>query len=91
MDVVYAWQLIRRKLSEGRLPRSRPVDVWQAPGAGQTCDGCGEPIATNQQMVWGLATRGWMSIHFHEECFGIWDYERGAVSRPTSGGPSTQT
>ena len=37
-------QLIHKKLHEGRLPRTRAVDIWVAPGEGQLCDGCGAPI-----------------------------------------------
>ena len=69
-------QLIRRRLLEGRLPRGRAVHIWAAPGDGQACDGCGTPIAPNQQIVWAIATRDWMSIQFHEDCFQIWDAER---------------
>jgi hypothetical protein len=45
MDEALARQLIRHKLLECRLPRSRAVDIWAAPGDGQICDGCAEPIA----------------------------------------------
>ena len=69
-------QLIHKKLHEGRLPRTRAVDIWVAPGEGQLCDGCGAPISGNQQIVWGIATRDWTSIQFHEDCFQIWDAER---------------
>jgi hypothetical protein len=80
MDEQFVRQLIRHKLLGGRLPRSRAVDVWAAPGDGQVCDGCGEPIARNQQIVWGIATRDWTSIQFHADCFQIWDAERLALS-----------
>jgi hypothetical protein len=80
MDEDLARQLIRQKLREGRLPRSRAVNIWAAPGAGQACDGCGMPIAPNEQIVWGIATRDGMSIQFHEDCYQIWDGERLALS-----------
>jgi hypothetical protein len=76
MDEDLARESIRRKLLAGRLPRHRAVDIWAAPGDGQRCDGCGEPITKKQQIVWAIATRDWMSIQFHDDCFQIWDAER---------------
>lgn len=76
MDEDLVRHLVRRKLSEGRLPRTRAVDIWAVPSDGQTCDGCGEQIERNQQIVWAIATRDWMSIQFHEDCYQIWEVER---------------
>ena len=81
MDEDLARQLIRRKLQDGRLPWHRAVDISVAPGDGQTCDGCGSPIAKNQQIVWAVATRDWMSIQFHDTCFQIWDAERSLIRK----------
>ena len=52
-----ARQLVWQKLHECRLPRTRAVDIRVLPGDGQVCDGCGEPIAQDQQIVSGIATR----------------------------------
>ena len=76
MDEDLVRQLVRRKLQDGRLSRSRAVDIRATPGDGQACDGCGEPIARKQQIVWAIATRDWTSIQFHDDCFLIWEAER---------------
>jgi hypothetical protein len=81
MDEHLARQLIRRRLHEGRLPRNRAAEIRAAPGDGQACDGCGAPIARNQQNERGIATRDRTSIQFHEDCYQIWDAERLALPR----------
>ena len=89
MDEDVARQLIHQKLHEGRLPRSRAVDIWVSPGDGQVCDGCGTAIARKQQIVWGIATRDRTSLQFHEDCFQIWDAERLVLApREPDGGKS---
>ena len=45
VDEAGARQLIRSKLREGLLPRTRAVEMVVVRAAGQPCDGCGEPIA----------------------------------------------
>ena len=84
-------QLIRRRLLEGRLPRGRALDIWAAPGEGQSCDGCGEPIAKNQQIVWGIAAKDWMSVQFHANCYELWEAERLALSRKDGTGYGGQS
>jgi hypothetical protein len=84
VDETLIRQLVRRKLLEGRLPKSRVIDFWDIPGDGQACDGCGEPMARNQTTRWGIAVRDWMSIQFHVTCFQIWEAERLALCRRES-------
>lgn len=85
MDHAGARRLIRLKLHDGRLPRTQAVDFWVLPSRGHTCDGCGEPIGPNRPSVsrvasvWGVATREWFPIYFHEDCLQIWDAERIAL------------
>ncbi len=81
MDHAGMRRLIRLKLHNGRLPRMPAVDVWVLPSRGHTCDGCGEPIVVNRQSVWGVATRDWFPIYFHEDCLQIWDAERIALDQ----------
>jgi hypothetical protein len=76
MDDDLARQLIRHRLQDGRLPRDRVVHVWEMPGNGHACDGCGLPLARNQRSVCGIAARGLMWIQFHADCFVIWESER---------------
>jgi len=88
MDSTLVRQLIRHRLLEGRLPRGRAVDIWDAPGEGQTCDGCDDPIARDQMMIWGIASQDWVSVHFHATCYELWEAERLALSRKDGGGPT---
>lgn len=76
MDDDLVRQLIRHRLQDGRLPSDRVVQVWEMPGNGHACDGCGLPLARNQTSVCGIAARYSMSIHFHADCFVIWECER---------------
>jgi hypothetical protein len=69
-------QLIRRKLIEGRLPRSRAFDVWVLPGDGQTCDGCEKSIEDNTETARAIATRNGLPLRFHEDCYRLWESER---------------
>ena len=75
MDDDLARQLIRHRLQDGRLPRDRVVHVWEMPGNGHACDGCGLPLAKNQTSVRGIAARDLMSIQLHADCFVILESE----------------
>ena len=75
MDDDLARQLIRHRLQDGRLPRDRVVRVWEMPGNGHACDGCGLPLAKNQTSVRGIAARDLMSIQLHADCFVILESE----------------
>ena len=68
--------LVRLKIQDGRLPRGRVVQVWEAPSDGQACDICGEPVDRSQKVFWGIAAQDLMSIQFHTERFEIWEIER---------------
>jgi len=81
VDEAGARQLIRSKLREGLLPRTRAVEMVVVRAAGQPCDGCGEPIAANAEMVWSVASRNWPALHFHAACFEIWDRERAGLDQ----------
>ena len=68
-------QLIRHRIEEGRLPRERTIELWQSPGFGQTCDGCGATITTAETMCL-ICGDDWRAIRFHRGCFEAWDAER---------------
>ena len=51
------------------------MHVWEMPGNGHACDGCGLPLARNQTRVCGIAARDLMSIQFHAGCFVVWESE----------------
>ena len=69
----------------------RALDIWAAPGEGQSCDACGEPIAKNQQIVCGIAAKDWMSVQFHAHCYELWEAERLALSRKDGTGYGGQS
>src|SRR4029434_4185263 len=50
MNPDVARQLIRDRIEKGSLPRDRTIELWHAPGFGQTCDGCGLAITTTDWM-----------------------------------------
>ena len=66
---------IRRKLAEGRLPRNTIKRVGRAPANEEMCDGCGEIVPKGTMIMEGVNPNG-QRIHFHLECFYIWDQER---------------
>jgi hypothetical protein len=70
-----ARQLIRERIEEGSLPRDRTIELWHAPGFGQTCDGCGFAITTTDWMCL-ICADDWRAIRLHEECFVLWQDER---------------
>jgi hypothetical protein len=70
-----ARQLIRDRIEKGSLPRDRTIELWQAPGFGQTCDGCGLAITTTDWMCL-ICADDWRAIRLHEECFVLWQDER---------------
>ena len=68
-------QRIRRRIEHGTLPRDRTIELWQTPGFGQTCDGCGVTI-TNADTMSLVCADDWKLIRLHDRCFNLWDEER---------------
>ena len=69
--------LIRQKLADGRLPHGGIPRVWGGPGAGETCDGCGEVVTKTQSIMEGVSLEiEKRAVQFHVACFKIWDEER---------------
>jgi len=75
MNPDVARQLIRDRIQKGSLPRDRTIELWHAPGFGQTCDGCGLAITTTDWMCLICADE-WRAIRLHEECLVLWEDER---------------
>jgi hypothetical protein len=76
--------LIRDKLADGRLPHDHIPRVWGGPGAGETCDGCGEIVSKEQMLMEGIGTDG-SGVQFHVACFHLWDVERQVAGHTPSG------
>jgi hypothetical protein len=67
--------LIQEKIADGRLPSAPVPRAWSGSGAGQTCDGCGEPVTGGQTAVENLDA-GSRPVRFHVACFHVWNVER---------------
>jgi len=72
---------IQYKLADGRLPHDHIPRIWDGPGSGETCDGCGETVTNAQMVMGGLDARG-RRVQFHVACFRVWEVER-QVQAPT--------
>jgi hypothetical protein len=76
-------------LIERLVARVHAVDVWDGPGDGRPCDGCGRRVTRYQAAVSAIASQ-WLSVYFHAECYDIWNSERLAVSEAESMARSRQ-
>ena len=76
-------QRIRRQIERGTLPRGRTIELWQTPGFGQTCDGCGLTI-TNADTMSLVCADDWKLIRLHGHCFNLWVEERCPQSAQTA-------
>ena len=80
MDRDLIQDLVRLKLKGRRLPEDRPIGFRETSGDGRPCDACGEPISPKQRSVLMMVSLEWMSVHFHVDCYKVWDAERHALS-----------
>jgi hypothetical protein len=73
--------LIRTKLGDGRLPRDSAPKALGRPGNGEKCAACEEILRTAALMleVYPL-TKDTKFVHFHGDCYAIWNDERHVVS-----------
>lgn len=82
MDSERRRQLIRGRLSDGRLPSNGVARVWGGVGRGEVCDGCEKTITVVDFIFGGASTSaGQPGIQMHVECFRIWDDERVGFTR----------
>ena len=81
MDAHATRLLVREKLEDGRLPKTRAERFWARAGAEEICDACESPISKDQMAVEGFAPRiDLMPLLVHASCYQIWDAERSALS-----------
>jgi hypothetical protein len=72
---------IFQTLSAGRLPQDS-VRMWGGPGAGETCDACGDTITPSQLVMEMMALSDQpRSVQFHVSCFYRRDELRGLPRR----------
>lgn len=72
--------LIQEKLTDGRLPQERLPRMWGGPGAGETCEACGERVTRAQMGMEVLDATG-SGLPLHIACFLVWEAERQCVTR----------
>ena len=86
MDYDALCLLIRQKLADGRLPHDSIPRIWGGPGAGETCDACGDAVMKTQMIMEGIsASVEGASVQFHVACFQVWDVERQVIGHEPSG------
>lgn len=61
----------RDKMKRGGLPAPFRARPWRGRGAGDTCNGCGDPIARTETEV-DIDVRGVLTLAFHEGCYRAW-------------------
>ena len=76
MDQSILRLLIREKLVTGCLPHMDIPRIWNVPGNGETCDGCGGVVTLSQTLIEGELTACGCGIRFHVACFALWEAER---------------
>ncbi len=66
---------VRTKLASGLLPREKPDAEWPGRGTRHPCAVCDRPIEY-QHFEMEAEFRDRPSLHFHRDCFMVWDVER---------------
>jgi hypothetical protein len=85
MDQHTLRRMIKEKLADGRLPHDSIPRVWGGPGAGETCDACGEIVTKAQLIMEGITlSDGRKPVQFHVLCFQVWDTERKVIGHEPS-------
>src|SRR5215813_1767766 len=65
-------ELIRRKLTQGRLPHDREATTDGRPGRGGRCDGCEQPLRWTQLVI-EIPRDGEPPVRLHAYCALLWD------------------
>lgn len=79
MDENVIREMVRRKLSDHRLPQGRAVAFRETAGDGRSCDACDKPIERKQTAISATVSLKWMSVRLHVDCYKMWDQERLAL------------
>lgn len=72
LETCRAELLIRRRLSEGRLPYHKDAVIAGRPGRGGRCDGCRQPLRWTQ-LVMEIPRGDEPPAQLHADCFQLWD------------------
>jgi hypothetical protein len=60
------------KVKAGALPTHGARRRWVAPGRGERCDGCGDPIGPDETEL-EIDFRNALLLRFHVACFKTWE------------------
>src|SRR5260370_25206105 len=63
--------LIRRKVTDGNLPRGALGAVSQTYGSSEVCDACAKHVSPSD-VLYRVYGAGYRCFHFHRTCFSIW-------------------
>lgn len=74
-DDVRLTAAVLSKLTVRKLPTVPLSRVWVGEGTGATCDVCERPIAPGE-VEYEVNIKRVSVLHFHRECFVVWDRER---------------
>jgi hypothetical protein len=73
---------VREKLRAGALSRADPVKIWAGYGRAERCAACDAAILP-EQVEYEIDRIDGPTVHFHAECYAIWEIERRREGRPT--------
>ena len=88
MDKTLVQELVRRRITNRRLPLGRAVGVREMSGEGQPCDACDVPITRGETLVLAIVSLEWKSVRFHLDCYRAWDAERQTLFSDNGGARS---
>ena len=79
MDEASIRLMVRAKIEDGRLPRSRSGAVSAMSGNNRKCDGCSAPARPEDVLIrLSLGDAGRFAVH--ATCFAIWRDERDKIT-----------
>jgi len=81
MDEDLIRRLIRLRITDRRLPRSRAIRYRDTSGDGKLCEACDLPVDPNQRAILAMVSLEGMSVRFHVDCCKLWEQEEQALSR----------
>lgn len=72
-------QVVRTKISDGRLPRDRVGSIRATNGTGEECGACSLPISS-EDVLYKVVRTPSPAFLFHATCFAVWRDERNSMS-----------
>jgi hypothetical protein len=75
-------RMVRQRVADRTLPRTRPRRAWGGSGLGLLCDVCDLPVTADQSELQVEFADDHQdapmlrALHLHTVCFAIWELER---------------